>query len=132
MHDSQSLEPLVRGIPPIRSRRGPRHRRPEKLHADKSDDHDHLHRWLGRRGIRQRIPQKGVECSQRLGRHRWVVERTVSWLADRRTLHRRYKRRTEHFLAFVSIASTPIGSRSYRGRAFDGLVCHTRPPCSPA
>ena len=33
MHDSQGLEPLVRGIPPIRSRRGPRRRRPAKLHA---------------------------------------------------------------------------------------------------
>lgn len=34
-HDSQGLEPLVRGIPPIRSRRGPRRRRPAKPHADK-------------------------------------------------------------------------------------------------
>jgi len=33
-HDSQGLERLVRGIPPIRSRRGPRRRRPAKLHAD--------------------------------------------------------------------------------------------------
>ena len=31
MHDSQALEPLVRSIPPIRSRRGPRRRRPAKL-----------------------------------------------------------------------------------------------------
>ena len=35
MHDSLGLEPLVRGIPPIRSRRGPRRRRPTKLHADR-------------------------------------------------------------------------------------------------
>ena len=35
MHDSQGLEPLVRGIPPIRSRRGPRRRRPAKPNADK-------------------------------------------------------------------------------------------------
>jgi transposase len=41
-HDSQGLEPLVRGIPPIRSRRGPRRRRPEKLRADKGYDYDHL------------------------------------------------------------------------------------------
>lgn len=35
LHDSQALIPLVRGIPPIHSRRGPRRRRPGKLHADK-------------------------------------------------------------------------------------------------
>lgn len=81
MHDSLGLEPLVRGIPPIRSRRGPRRRRPAKLHGDKGYDYDHLRRWLRKRGIRHRIARKGIESSQRLGRHRWVVERTVSWLA---------------------------------------------------
>jgi Transposase DDE domain len=34
-HDSQALIPLVKGIPPIRSRRGRLRRRPQKLHADK-------------------------------------------------------------------------------------------------
>lgn len=38
LHDSQALELLVRGIPPIRSRRGPRRRRPAKLHGDKGYD----------------------------------------------------------------------------------------------
>jgi hypothetical protein len=61
MHDSQGLEPLVRGIPPIRSRRGPRRRRPGKLHADKGYDYDHLRRWLRERGIRHRIARKGIE-----------------------------------------------------------------------
>ncbi|WP_432120813.1 IS5 family transposase [Streptomyces sp. S1] len=111
MHDSQGLEPLVRGIPPIRSRRGPRRRRPAKLHADKGYDYDHLRRWLRKRGIRHRIARRGVESSQRLGRHRWVVERTVSWLAGCRRLHRRYERKAEHFLAFVGIAATLIGYR---------------------
>jgi IS5 family transposase len=76
-HDSLGLKPLVRGIPPIRSRRGPRRRRPAKLHADKGYDYDHLRRWLRERGIRHRIARKGTESSTRLGRHRWVIERTV-------------------------------------------------------
>jgi transposase len=111
MHDSQGLKPLVRGIPPVRSCRGPRRRRPAKLHADKGYDYDHLRRWLRERGIRHRIARKGVESSQRLGRHRWVVERTVSWLAGCRRLHRRYERKAEHFLAFVGIAAALIGYR---------------------
>ena len=103
LHDSQALEPLVRGIPPIRSRRGPRRRRPAKLHADKGYDYDHR-----LRGITHRIARKGIESSQRLGRHRWTIERTMAWLAGCRRLHRRYERKAEHFLAFTSIACTLI------------------------
>jgi transposase len=107
-HDSQALVPLVRGIPPIRSRRGPRRRRPGRLYGDKGYDYAHLRRWLRLRGIRHRIARKGVDSSARLGRHRWVVERTVSWLAGCRRLHRRYERKADHFLAFTSIACTLI------------------------
>ncbi len=32
-HDSLALIPLVQAIPAVRSRRGPRRRRPAKLHA---------------------------------------------------------------------------------------------------
>lgn len=53
-------------------------------------------------GDLHRIDRKGIESSQRLGRHRWVVERTVSWLAGCRRLHRRYERKAEHFLAFAA------------------------------
>lgn len=109
MHDSLGLAPLVRGIPPIRSRRGPRRRRPAKLHADKGYDYDYLRRWLRERGTTHGIARKGVEPSQRLGRHRWVVERMVSWLTGCRRLHRRYERKTEHILAFVGIAAAFIG-----------------------
>ncbi|MGV9556657.1 IS5 family transposase [Streptomyces sp. NPDC003522] len=112
LHDSQALIPLVRGIPPIRSRRGPRRRRPGKLHGDKGYDYRHLRRWLASRGIRHRLARKGIESSRRLGRHRRVVERTVSWLSGCRRLHRRYERRPEHFLAFTAIAAT--------------LICHRR------
>ncbi|MFE9687905.1 IS5 family transposase [Streptomyces sp. NPDC006285] len=112
LHDSQALIPLVRGIAPIRSPQRPRRRRPGKLHADKGYDYRHLRRWLSQRGIQHRIARKGIESSQRLGRHRWVVERTVSWLSGCRRLHRRYERKPEHFLAFTAIAAT--------------LICHRR------
>jgi transposase len=108
LHDSQALVPLVKGIPPVRSRRGPRRRKPGKLHADKGYDYAHLRRWLSRRGIRHRIARKGVETSQRLGSHRWTIERTMAWLTGCRRLHRRYERKAVHFLAFTSIACTLI------------------------
>ncbi|MEU6482395.1 IS5 family transposase [Streptomyces sp. NPDC047017] len=107
-HDSLALIPLMRGIPPIRSRFGPRRRRPAKLHGDKGYDYDRLRNWLRRRQIVPRIARRGIEASDRLGRHRWVVERTMSWLNGCRRLHRRYERKPEHFLAFAGIASTLI------------------------
>lgn len=111
-HDKLALEPLVRGIAPIRSRRGARRRRPAKLHGDKGYDYPDLRRWLRERGITPRIARRGIESSGRPERHRWVVERTVSWLSGCRRLHRRYERKPEHFLAFVGIAAT--------------LICHRR------
>ncbi|MEU3854021.1 IS5 family transposase [Streptomyces sp. NPDC029554] len=113
MRDSLGLKPLVRGIPPIRSRRRPRRGRPTKLHADadKGYDYDHLRKWLRERRIRHRIARTGIASSARLGRYRWVVERTVPWLAGCRRLHRRYERKAVHFLAFVAIAAALIGYR---------------------
>jgi hypothetical protein len=83
LHDSQALIPLMKGTPPIRSRRGRRRRKPGKLHADKGYDYSHLRRWLRERGITHRIARKGIETSQRLrlGRHHWTIERTMAWPA---------------------------------------------------
>ncbi|OOV18033.1 hypothetical protein SM007_36875 [Streptomyces avermitilis] len=72
LYDSQALNPLVKDVPPIRSRRG-RRRRLDKLHADKGYDYSHLRRCLRGRGIKHRIARKGIETSQRLGRHRWTI-----------------------------------------------------------
>jgi transposase len=44
-----------------------------------------------------------------------VVERTVSWLAGCRRLHRRYERKADHFLAFIGIAANLIGYRRITG-----------------
>jgi IS5 family transposase len=46
------------------------------LHADKAYDVPALRAEIRRRGITVRIARKNVESSQRLGRHRWVVEVT--------------------------------------------------------
>ncbi|MFE5596913.1 IS5 family transposase [Streptomyces sp. NPDC056549] len=101
-HDSLALKPLVASTPPIRSRRGPRRRRPDKLHGEKGYDYPYLRRWLRSRGITPRIARRGIEASQRLGRHRWLIERTMSWLSGCLRLHRRYERKPEHFLAFTA------------------------------
>ncbi len=47
----------------------------------------------------------------RPGRHRRVVERTVSWPAGCLRLHRRYERKAGYVLAFAVAAATLIGCR---------------------
>ena len=109
VHDSQALKPLVKAIPAVRSRRGPRRRRPGKLHADKAYDQPELRRWVRRRGIAVRIARKGIESGERLGRHRWVVERTISWLTGYHRLAIRYDRKGTHFLGFLTLAAALTG-----------------------
>ncbi|WP_447008404.1 IS5 family transposase [Saccharothrix isguenensis] len=106
LHDSQALKPMLMAIPRIRSRRGPRRFRPAKLRADKAYDIDHLRRWVRQRGIIPRIARKGIESSQRLGRHRWVIERTISWLTGYRRLTIRYERQADNYCGFLTFAAT--------------------------
>lgn len=104
-HDSLALKPLIRGIPAVRSRRGPRRRRPVKLRADKAYfSAEHL-TWLRERGLVPRIARPGIESSERLGRHRWKIERSIAWLFGFRRLTVRYQRKGSHFLAFLGLAA---------------------------
>jgi transposase len=80
-HDATQLLPLVDAIPSIigpRGRPGRPRKRPGKLHADKAYDSAALRRALRSRGITPRIARRGIDSSEGLGRHRWVVERTLS------------------------------------------------------
>ncbi len=55
-----------------------------------------------------RIARRGVETSERLGRHRWIVERTLAWLNRFRRLAIRYERRADIHQAFLSLGCALI------------------------
>lgn len=55
-----------------------------------------------------RIARRGVESSEKLGRHRWVVERTLAWLSKYRRLRVRYERRADLHEAFVVLGCALI------------------------
>jgi transposase len=110
-HDSVLLEAMVDAVPAIRGpggRRGRPRKRPAKLHCDKGYDYPRCRRALRRRGITPRIARRGVESSQRLGRHRWRVERSLAWLVGYRRLQVRYERRADIVLGFVQLACVLI------------------------
>ena len=109
VHDSVMFEEVVDAVVPVKGagRGGPR-KRPKKLHADKAYDSERCRKALGKRGIKVRIARKGIESSERLGQHRWVVERTISWLHRNRRLSVRHERRDELHQAFLDLGCSLI------------------------
>jgi transposase len=72
---------------------------------------------LCRRGIRPRTARRLIASSARLGRHRWVIERTGAWVAGWRRLRIRHERCSERFHALAALACEVV--------CFDALQ---RPP----
>jgi transposase len=108
-NDCKLLEEALDAIPPVRNGKPGRPRcRPEKLHADKGYDHAFCRQALRKRGIIPRIARRGIESSERLGRHRWRVERTLSWLHRLRRLRIRYEQRDDIHQAFLSLGCALI------------------------
>ena len=63
-----------------------------------------------RRRIRVRIARTSIDSSERLGRHRWVVERTVAWL-------NRYQRLTDA-MSGAPTSITPSSPSAVRSSAY--------------
>jgi transposase len=102
---------MLEAVQPIASPSGPPRKRPRKLHADKGYDSAHNRAVCRRRGILPRIARRGIESSERLGRHRWKVERTFAWLHRYRRLLVRYERRADIHLGFLELACCLITFR---------------------
>jgi IS5 family transposase len=108
VHDSKVLEEAVDAIEPIKRPRGRPRKRPKKLHADKAYDFTRCRKALRKRSITARIARRGIESSEKLGRYRWVVERTLSWLNRFRRLKVRYERRDDIHQAFLDLGCAMI------------------------
>jgi transposase len=102
------FDDLLDAVPPIKRPSGQRRRRPAKLHADKAYDFPRCRAALRRRHISGRIARRGIDSSARLGRHRWVVERTLAWLTRYRRLTIRYERRADIHQAFLTLGCALI------------------------
>jgi transposase len=95
-HDSLLLEQVVDAVPLIKACQAP---------AGQGDDYPRCRRALRRRGITPRIARLGIEPRDRLGRHRYVVERS---LAGYRRLQVRHERHAEMLLGFLHLACALI------------------------
>ncbi|GAA4015928.1 hypothetical protein GCM10022384_69070 [Streptomyces marokkonensis] len=104
-HDSEALKPMVEGHQTRLAPHRGRFFKPRRLRADKAYDRADLRRWLRGKWIGVRIARNGIESSERSGRRRWAVERTMSWLSGYRRLSPRSERDPRNHLAFLGLAA---------------------------
>jgi transposase len=113
-HDVNTALPLVVEIPPVAGKPGRPKQKPDELVADKAFDCATLRallRWLG---IKPRIPKRG-DRQRGLGKLRWFIERTLSWLHQFRRLRIRWDRSPSIHQAFLSLAAGVICYRHWIG-----------------
>lgn len=102
-HDVTQLLPLVTSIPRVGASLVRVGHLPDRVQGDRaydSEDDRALMRWLG---ITPVLARRNTEHGSGLGRTRWVVERTLSWLYQYRRLRVRYERRADIHQAFLDI-----------------------------
>jgi transposase len=103
--DVQQLLRLVANLPAVRGKPGRPRFRPDELYGDRAYDSEPARsvlRWLG---IRPFLAKRRTEHGSGLGKVRYVVERTISWLHQQRRLRVRYDRRADIHQAFLSLAA---------------------------
>jgi len=107
---NESLEamPLVDDIPPIRGRRGRPRRKPKGLYGDRQYGTPRNRKGLEERGIENHLARQRTPHGSGLGKIRWVVERSLSWVGQARRLKIRYDKlpsihRAFHFLQLARI-----------------------------
>jgi transposase len=93
--------PLAVKRTPANTHDGRPRKRPGKRHADEACEFPRCWEAPRRRGIGVRIARRSVEGSGKLGRHRWLVERTLAWLGTYRRLAVRYESRADIREAFL-------------------------------
>jgi transposase len=106
--DRKQLIPMVDAVPSVAGKVGAPKRRPKYLLADRGYDSDPHRRQLEQRGIEPVIARRNTAHGSGLGKFRWVVERTISWLHQFRRLRSRWDKRPEMHQAFLDLGAALI------------------------
>ena len=114
-NDSLQALALVDAIPSLQGERGhPRHR-PNCVLGDRGYDAAAIRRGLRARHIVPCLAKRNSVHGSRLGRWRWVVERSFAWLNQFRRLRVRYEKRADIHEAFLSLGCALICWRFLQG-----------------
>jgi transposase len=94
---------LIEAIPAVRGKPGRPRRKPDRVQGDRAYDSEPHRRRLRKRGIQPILAKRNTRHGSGLGKHRWVVERTISWLHQLRRLRVRYERRDDIHQALLHL-----------------------------
>jgi transposase len=106
--DHKQIIPVVLDFPKVKGKPGRPKEMPDELYADRGYDGDAtrwLLRWLG---VEPFIARRGAPHGSGLGKVRWVVERTISWLKGLRRMRVRYDRLAVVQEAWNTLAASVI------------------------
>jgi transposase len=106
--DHQQLLPLVADFPRVGGKPGRPKEHPDELYADRGFDSDPARWILAWLGIDPHIARRQTPHGSGLGKVRWVVERTISWLKGLRRMRVRYDRLAEIQEAWTTLAASVI------------------------
>jgi transposase len=112
--DTLTVKAMIDNLPSIAGKVGRPIQRAKKFHADKGYDSASNRSYVRKCGMIPRIARRGIESKERLGRHRWFVERTISWFHGLRRLAVRYERSIHMHFAFMLLAAAYIGWNKLR------------------
>ena len=108
MHDSRQLISLVEAVPALSGKVGRPRQRPDAVQADRAYGSAKHHHWLQGLGIIDMLARVGEAHGSGLGKTRWVIERSLSWLHQFRRLRIRYERRADIHQAFLTLGCSII------------------------
>jgi len=106
--DRKQLIPMVDAVPKVAGKVGAPRQRPRYLLADRGYDSNPHRRQLEARGIVPVIARRNTANGSGLGKFRWVVERTISWLHQFRRLRSRWEKLPEMHQAFLTLGCALI------------------------
>jgi transposase len=99
---------MVDEMPPVGGKVGAPRRKPKYLLADRGYDSEAHREQLRRRGIEPVIGKRNTGHGSGLGKFRWPVERTISWLHQFRRLRSRWEKLPQMHDAFLQLGCAMI------------------------
>jgi transposase len=117
--DHRQIIPVVLDFPKVRGKPGRPKELPDELYADRGYDSNGARALLAWLGIEPHIARQRTPHGSGLGRVRWVVERTISWLKGLRRLRVRYDRLGVIQDAWDTFAACAISYRLLHDRDSD-------------
>ena len=108
-YDINFILPLIfREFPSVGGLVGRPPQLPKLVRADTGYTSQDLRDLLKACGIGTEIPQQGKETGRGVGKRRWPVERTISWLKQYRRVGTRRERHQTNYQGFVTLACAMI------------------------